>query len=56
MDGNIKLAKKYNIGFWNIGTVEGNKLIVEDNDARILNLNLSNIREKWHNSIWNLMG
>ena len=39
-----------------IGQTTGDKLIIKDNGKDLINLQVGELREKWKNAIWDIMG
>ncbi len=51
-----KLLEKKHTPFVNIGETRGKKLVVTDGKKEYINVDVSDLRDSWKNSIWNIMG
>lgn len=51
-----KILKDNKASFHKIGQVKADKLIIKDNGKKIIDLKISEIRDIWKNTIWNIMG
>ena len=51
-----KTLKENKITFVKIGEIKSDKIVIEDNDKKIINQKISNLRDIWKNTIWNIMG
>ena len=51
-----KLLHNFEVPFIKIGKTKGKKLLINNNERNIINLNIKNIRDKWKKSIKDIMG
>jgi phosphoribosylformylglycinamidine synthase II len=51
-----KTLKENKTTFVKIGEIKSDKIVIEDNDKKIINQKISNLRDIWKNTIWNIMG
>ena len=51
-----KLLKKEKTPFIQIGKTHGKKLVVNDNDKTVLNLDVPVLRDAWKKTLWDIMG
>jgi len=51
-----KFLEKKHTPFVNIGETRGKKLVVLDDKKEYINVDVSDLRDSWKNSIWNIMG
>jgi phosphoribosylformylglycinamidine synthase len=51
-----KTLKENKTTFVKIGEIKSDKIVIEDNDKKIIDQKISNLRDIWKNTIWNIMG
>lgn len=51
-----KLLKKENSPFIKIGETKGRKLVINEGNKTVINLDVSVLRNLWKNALWDIMG
>ncbi|MCJ7571120.1 MAG: phosphoribosylformylglycinamidine synthase subunit PurL [Candidatus Thermoplasmatota archaeon] len=51
-----KTLKENKTPFVKIGEIKSDKIVIEDNGKKIIDQKISNLRDIWKNTIWNIMG
>jgi phosphoribosylformylglycinamidine synthase len=52
----IEVLKKENTPFVKIGKVKGKNLIIKDNQKKLIDIKVKDIRDIWKHTIWDVMG
>ena len=51
-----KTLKENKTPFVKIGQIKSDKIVIEDNGKTVIDQKISNLRDIWKNTIWNIMG